>query len=126
LDNTAFFQFVICVFHALVPCGMKTNSFENTDPRWQKTPVANLVRHVQSGNEYARIRVRGKLIWKFLKTDRISVAKLLLLKQIVALLTGSLADNQQESHRRDSRINQPIKHGVVEQIYRQAQAVCRR
>lgn len=56
--------------------GMKTNSSENTDTRWQKTPVANLVRHVQSGNYYARIRVRGKLIWKSLKTDRVSVAKL--------------------------------------------------
>ena len=56
--------------------GMKANSSENTDSRWQKTPVANLVRHVQSGNYYARIRVRGKLIWKSLKTDRISVAKL--------------------------------------------------
>jgi len=55
---------------------MKTNSSDNTDPRWQKTPVANLVRHVQSGNYYARIRVCGKLIWKSLKTDRISVAKL--------------------------------------------------
>src|SRR5574340_951666 len=43
---------------------MKINSFENKDPRWQKTPVANLVLHVQSGNYYARIRVRGKLIWK--------------------------------------------------------------
>jgi len=43
---------------------MKTNSSENTDPRWQKTLVANLVRHVQSGNYYARIRLRGKLIWK--------------------------------------------------------------
>jgi hypothetical protein len=42
----------------------------------QKTPVANLVRHVQSGNYYARIRMRGKLIWKSLKTDRISVATL--------------------------------------------------
>jgi hypothetical protein len=38
--------------------------------------VAKLVRHIQSGNYYARIRVRGKLIWKSLKTDRISVAKL--------------------------------------------------
>src|SRR5579863_4903920 len=34
------------------------------------------LRLVQSGNYYARIRVRGKLIWKSLKTDRISVAKL--------------------------------------------------
>jgi hypothetical protein len=38
--------------------------------------VANLVCHVQSGNYYARIRVRGKLIWKSLKPDRIGVAKL--------------------------------------------------
>jgi integrase len=55
---------------------MKTNSSDETESRWQKTPVANLVRHVPSGNYYARIRVRGKLIWKSLKTDRISVAKL--------------------------------------------------
>jgi integrase len=56
---------------------MKTNSSDNTvtDSRWLKTPVANLVRHIQSGIYYARIRVRGKLIWKSLKTDRISVAK---------------------------------------------------
>jgi hypothetical protein len=26
--------------------------------------VANLARHVQLSNYYARIRVRGKLIWK--------------------------------------------------------------
>jgi len=55
---------------------MIDNQTDNTEPRWQKTPVANLVRHIQSGNYYARIRVRGKLIWKTLKTDRISVAKL--------------------------------------------------
>lgn len=57
-------------------CMNANSSDNNTDSRWQKTPVANLVRHVQSGNYYARIRVRGKLIWKSLKTDRISVAKL--------------------------------------------------
>jgi hypothetical protein len=55
---------------------MKTSSSDKTESRWQKTPVANLVRHIQSGSYYARIRVRGKLIWKSLKTDRISVAKL--------------------------------------------------
>jgi len=55
---------------------METNSSENKDQRWLKTPVANLMRHVQSGNYYARIRVRGKLIWKSLMTDRISIAKL--------------------------------------------------
>jgi len=55
---------------------MNANSADSKEPSWQKTPVANLVRHIQSGNYYARIRVRGKLIWKSLKTDRISVAKL--------------------------------------------------
>jgi integrase len=55
---------------------MKGGSSKNTDSRWLKTPVANLIRNVQSGNYYARIRVRGKLIWKSLKTDRITVAKL--------------------------------------------------
>jgi hypothetical protein len=68
-----FLHFTICVFYTFC---LKTNSSDNTERRWQKTPVANLVRHVQSGNYYARIRVRGKLIWKSLKTDRISVAKL--------------------------------------------------
>ena len=56
--------------------GMKAKSSDHPESSWQKTPVANLVRHVQSSNYYARIRVRGKLIWKSLKTDRISVAKL--------------------------------------------------
>jgi len=65
--------FSILLFYTMC---MKTNSSDNTELRWQKTPVANLVRHVQSSNYYARIRVRGKLIWKSLKTDRISVAKL--------------------------------------------------
>lgn len=55
---------------------MNANSHEKPDSLWQKTPVANLVRNVQSGTYYARIRVGGKLIWKSLKTDRISVAKL--------------------------------------------------
>jgi integrase len=55
---------------------MNANSADTKEQRWLKTPVANLVRHVQSGIYYARIRVRGKLIWKTLKSDRISVAKL--------------------------------------------------
>ena len=41
-----------------------------------KTPVENLVHHVQSATHYARICVRGKLIWRLLKTDRTSVTKL--------------------------------------------------
>jgi hypothetical protein len=73
LDIIVIFQSVTCVFYTV---GMRTNSSETTDSRWQKTPVVNLVRHVQSENYYARIRVRGKLIWKSLKTNRISAAKL--------------------------------------------------
>jgi hypothetical protein len=48
---------------------MNANQNGNTESHWQKTPVANLIRHVHSGNDYARIRVRGKLIWKPFKTD---------------------------------------------------------
>jgi len=44
--------------------------------QWQKTPVSNLVRNATSGAYYARVRVAGKLIWKSLKTDRITVAQL--------------------------------------------------
>jgi integrase len=44
--------------------------------QWQKTPVANLVRSTSSGVYYARVRIKGKLIWKSLKTDGLAVAKL--------------------------------------------------
>jgi integrase len=43
---------------------------------WQKTPYANLVRYIPSRKYFARLRVKGKLIRRCLKTDRISVAKL--------------------------------------------------
>ena len=43
---------------------------------WQKTPYSNLVRYVPSGGYFARIRVRGKLIRRRLKTDVLSIAKL--------------------------------------------------
>jgi len=42
----------------------------------KKCPQQILSAYVQSGNYYARIRVRGRLIRKSLWTDRISVAKL--------------------------------------------------
>jgi hypothetical protein len=41
-----------------------------------RSPVANLVRNTASGNHYARVRLKGKLIWKSLKTDALAVAKL--------------------------------------------------
>lgn len=46
------------------------------ETQWQKTPVANLVRNAASNIYYGRLRVGSKLIWKSLKTDRMSVAKL--------------------------------------------------
>ena len=36
---------------------------------WQKTSYANLIRYLPSGMYFLRIRVRGKLIRKSLKTD---------------------------------------------------------
>src|ERR1700743_2234249 len=67
------FAFSILEFYTI---RMNVTSADQSNSRWQKTPVANLMRHRQSGNYYARIRVRGKLIWKSLKTNRIMVAKL--------------------------------------------------
>ena len=43
---------------------------------WLKTPFANLVRYVPSGIYFSRIRVRGKLIRRSLKTNKQAVAKL--------------------------------------------------
>ena len=47
-----------------------------TSKDWQKTSYANLIRYVPSGIYYARLRVKGKLIRKSLKTDVLSVGKL--------------------------------------------------
>ena len=51
---------------------------ENTESHsdWVKTPVANLVRYKSSGVYFARLRIRGKLFRRSLKTDVISAAKL--------------------------------------------------
>ena len=43
---------------------------------WLKTPFANLIRYVPSGVYFSRIRVRGKLIRRSLKTNKLAVAKL--------------------------------------------------
>ena len=43
---------------------------------WLKTPFANLIRYVPSGVYFSRIRVRGKLIRRSLKTNKLTVAKL--------------------------------------------------
>ena len=46
------------------------------DPKWRKTPFANLVRYEPSGIYFARLRVSGKLIRRSLKTDVLTIAKL--------------------------------------------------
>ena len=43
---------------------------------WQKTPVSNLVRYVPSGILFARMKVKGKLIRRSLKSKSLSVRKL--------------------------------------------------
>jgi integrase len=46
------------------------------DSEWQKTPYSNLIRYKPSGTYFARLRVKGKLIRRSLKTESLSVAKL--------------------------------------------------
>jgi|SRR5665213_249749 len=60
----------------------------DSDKEWQKTQFSNLIRYVPSGNYFARIRVRGKLIRKSLKTDVLTTAKLRL---------GDLEKNEREA-----------------------------
>lgn len=56
---------------------MKTKpSSDGKKSRWQKTTYANLVRYVPSGMYFARVRIKGKLIVRSLKTDVLSVGKL--------------------------------------------------
>jgi hypothetical protein len=55
---------------------MKSSSDEPKDAKWQKSPVANLVRYVSSKTYYARFRLSGKLYKKSLETTSLTVAKL--------------------------------------------------
>jgi integrase len=54
---------------------VKTSQSESKN-NWQKTSVPNLTRFVSSGILFARIRVKGKLIRRSLKTKVLSVARL--------------------------------------------------
>ncbi|NBR85743.1 MAG: hypothetical protein EBT61_09570, partial [Verrucomicrobia bacterium] len=58
---------------------------------WLKTKYANLMRYVPSGCYYARFRARGKLVWKSLETNKVSIARL------------RLADVLKEHHARAAR-----------------------
>jgi integrase len=53
---------------------MKTKSDAKSGGLWQKTKYANLVRNASSGKYFARFRSDGKLIWRGLDTDVLSVA----------------------------------------------------
>ena len=54
----------------------ETAADSQPDSVWQKTPFANLLRYKPSKVYFARIRVRGKLIRRSLKTKLLTVAKM--------------------------------------------------
>jgi integrase len=49
---------------------------EKKGKQWERTNVTNLLRNRESGNYYARVKVRGKQKWRSLDTDVATVAKL--------------------------------------------------
>jgi hypothetical protein len=55
---------------------MKSETLAEAARNWQPRQYSNLIRYVPSGKYYARIRVKGKLLRKSLKTTKISIAKL--------------------------------------------------
>ena len=79
---------------------------------WQKTPYANLIRYLPSGMYFCRIRVRGKLIRRSLKTDVLSVAKL--------RLTDEEKQHRQAAHRQTAiqRGRGQMTVGEALEIYR--------
>jgi len=89
---------------------METDQHE---PRgnWQKTPYANLVRYVPSRTYFARIRIKGNLIVKSLKTDSISVAKL--------RLADLEKTERQAAENNDLMLAGKMTFGDCLQIYRQ-------
>ena len=52
------------------------DSPESSPSVWQKTAVRNLVRSAPSGKFFARIRVKGKLLRRSLKTSTLYMARL--------------------------------------------------
>jgi hypothetical protein len=74
---------------------------------WQKTSYANLIRYVPSGMYFCRVRVRGKLIVKSLKTDVLSVTKL------------RLSDKEKE-FRQKARHQEAIQRGRGQMTFSEA------
>jgi integrase len=92
---------------------------------WQKTSYSNLIRYVPSGTYFARIRVKGKLIRRSLKTKTLSVAKLRLAdlekderKKVVSsasLIQGKMTFGDVLADYKLQRENDPnLKAGTVE------------
>ncbi len=75
---------------------------------WQKSQYSNLIRYVPSGTYYARLRVKGKLIRKSLKTDLISVAKLRLAD--VEKSEREAAERQKATSQGKMTFGQALKH----------------
>jgi hypothetical protein len=71
-------------------CVCSKISSSKTAKLWQKPQFSNLIRYKPSGTYFARVRVKGKLIRKTLKTDVLSVAKLRLAIILSGLLNGIL------------------------------------
>jgi len=89
---------------------MKRSQDEQNGP-WQKTPYANLIRYIPSRTYFARIRIRGKLIVKSLKTDSITVAKL--------RLADLEKDERQAAEHRDVMASGRMSFGDCLNAYRQ-------
>jgi integrase len=79
---------------------------------WQKSSYANLIRYVPSGVFFCRIRVRGILIRKSLKTDVLSVARL------------RLAD-EEKKHRQAADRNAALQRGSKRMSFGDALALYR-
>lgn len=76
---------------------------------WQKTNYANLIRYTPSGMYFCRIRVRGQLIRKSLKTDVLSVAKLRL-------------NDEEKKHRQAAQRHVAIQRGRGQMTFAEALA----
>src|ERR1700739_4833020 len=55
-----------------------------TTPKWVPTSVQHMYRNRDSGRYYSRAYVQGKEVWRSLKTDVFTVAKLRLAKELAA------------------------------------------
>jgi integrase len=96
-----------------VKAGKSRAKADQDEPRlWHKTSYANLVRYNPSGIYFCRIRVRGKLIRKSLKTDVLSVAKLRL-------------TDEEKKHRKAAQQQLALQHGCGQMTFGDALEIYR-